>query len=85
METRGCQVFCPISKKWNRPKILSYGDVGINIKTYIVLDAAARGGTCACASKVVYTPTDISSRDDRPSISTQKQRTVNPLRVGQGQ
>ena len=60
----------------------------LNIKhiyIYIVLDAAARGGICACTSNVVYTPIHNSSRDDRPSISTKNQRTFNPLRVRQGQ
>ena len=46
--------------------------------------AAVRGGTCALTLKIVNTLIKNSSRDHSPSISTLKQLTANPVRVGQG-
>ena len=77
-------------QKRNRLKILSYrcyGEQG-GKKGFVFLglfvDVAVRGGTCAFTSKIVDTLIKNSSRDDRPSISTNKQPTANPVRVGQG-
>ena len=46
--------------------------------------AAARGGTCVFTLKIVNTLIKNISRDDRPSISTYKQPTANPVHFGQG-
>ena len=52
----------------------------------LFVHAAVRGGTCAFTLKIIVnTLIENSSRDDRPSISTQNEPTANPLRVGQGQ
>ena len=44
----------------------------------LFVHAAVRGGTCAFTLKSVNTLIKNSSRDDRPSISTQKQPTCQP-------
>ena len=49
----------------------------------LLVHAAVRGGTCAFTLKIVNTLIKNSSREDRPSISTWKQPTANPVRVGQ--
>ena len=71
-----------------RLKILSYRRYGKNGKNMfakkIFVHAAAPGGTCTFTLKIVNTLIKNSSRDDRPSISTKKQPTANPGRVGQG-
>ena len=55
-----------------------------NVFLALFVHAAVRGGTCAFTLKIVNTLIKISSREDRPSISTSKQPTANPVRVGQG-
>ena len=63
-----------------------YGEHGKKMFVFLGLfvHAAVRGGTCALTLKIVNTLIKNSSRDDRPSISTKKQPTATPVRVGQG-
>ena len=53
-------------------------------KKGLFVHAAVRGEICVFTLKIVNTLFKNSSRDDRPSISTLKQPTANPVRVGQG-
>ena len=64
-----------------------YGEHGKKILAFLRLfvHAAVRGGTCAFTLKIVNTQIKNSSRDDRPSISTQDHPTAIPLRVGKCQ
>ena len=91
METRCSKVIFPnYSKKKPAEDTLVpplWGTRGKNVCLFFLglfVHAAARGATCAFPLKIVNTLTKNSSRDDRPSISTKKKPTVNPVRVGQG-
>ena len=87
METRCCKLFLP-----NCSKIQSAEDTLVpplwekrGGGMFVLVHAAARGGSCAFTLKIVNTLIKKSPRDDRPSISTSNQAKANPLRVGQGQ
>ena len=89
METRCSKViFSNYSKKKPAQDTLVpplWGTRGKNVRFLVLFfDAAVRGGTSAFTLKVVNTLIKKSSRDEKPSISTEKQPTPNPVRVGHG-
>ena len=69
------------------PRTTAVGKTGNIMFVFLLLfvHAAARGGACAFTLRISNTLTKNSSRNDRPSISTQNQPMVNPIRVDQGQ
>ena len=87
METRCSKVFFPnYSKKKPAEDTVGpplWGTREKNVFLGLFVHAAVRGGTCAFTLKTV-TLIKNSSRNDRPSISTQYQPTANSLRVGLG-
>ena len=89
METRCSKVIFPnYSKKKPAEDTLAPPLWGTRENMFVFLGlfvhSAVRDGTCAFTLKIVNTLIKNSSRDDRPSISTEEQPTANPLRVGQG-
>ena len=90
METRCCKALFPNNNKKRTPEdsLIPPLREKLEKKMFVFIlfsSRGLRGGTFASTSKIANTLTKNSSRDDRPSISTQNQPTANSIRVGQGQ